>query len=94
MVRVILVSLVIGSAVGVVYQNHYCRDLFMEIQTLEMKLEDCEIESGQLQLEKTTLAGYGRVERDAGSKIGLIRPGRDSIVYIKSPSIKESEPDE
>ena len=94
MAPVILVLLVIGSAVGVVLENYYCRDLFMEIQSLEMKLEDCEIESGQLQLEKTTLAGYGRVERAASAKIGLIRPPRDSIVYIKTSPVKGSDLDE
>jgi cell division protein FtsL len=94
MVPVILVLLVFGSAVGVVYQNHYCRNLFMEIQRLEMELENSEIESGQLQLERTTLAGYGRIESTARSKIGLVRPGRESIVYLKTSSAKGADLDD
>lgn len=94
MIPLILVLLVIGSAIGVVYQNYYCRDLFMEIQALERQLENAEIETGQLQLEKTTLAGYSRIERDAREKIGLVRPGHDAIVYLKAPSSGEGRSDD
>jgi cell division protein FtsL len=94
MAPVILVLLVIASAVSVVYQNHYCRDLFMEIQRLEMELENNEIESGQLRLEKTTLAGYGRIESAARAKIGLVQPGREAIVYLKSSTAKDTELDD
>ncbi|MGH8547564.1 MAG: cell division protein FtsL [Methylococcales bacterium] len=90
----ILVLLVIASSVSVVYQNHYCRDLFMEIQRLEMDLENSEIESGQLRLEKTTLAGYGRIESAARTKIGLVQPGPEAIVYLKSPLPKDTEIDD
>ncbi|MGR9107454.1 MAG: cell division protein FtsL [Gammaproteobacteria bacterium] len=94
MFRVILVFAVIASALGVVYQNHRCRDLFMEIQRLETELDNSEIESGQLQLERTTQAGYGRVESAATSKIGLVRPGRDAIVYLKNSSAEGAESDD
>ncbi|MCI0653328.1 MAG: cell division protein FtsL [Methylococcaceae bacterium] len=94
MAPVILFLLLIGSAWGVVYQNNYCRDLFLEIQRLEMELENHEIESGQLLLEKTTLAGYSRIERAAKSKIGLVQPGRESIVYLKTPAIKDAQIDD
>lgn len=94
MVPVILFLLVIGSAGGVVYQNYYCRDLFMELQRLETELENSEIESGQLLLEKTTLAGYGRIESTARSKIGLIQPGRESVVYLKTPPVKDADDDD
>ena len=94
MVKIILVLLIIGSAVGVVYQNNYSRDLFMEIQQLEMELDQNEVETGQLQLEKTTLAGYGRIERTARSEIGLVRPDRGSIVYIKPQWVSDGEVDD
>ncbi len=93
MVPVLLILLVAGSAAAVIYQNDHCRDLFMEIQQLEMELENREIESGQLQLERTTLAGYYRIESAARSKIGLVRPGRESIVYLKAPSADRAESD-
>ncbi|MGH8556822.1 MAG: cell division protein FtsL [Methylococcales bacterium] len=94
MVPVILFLLVIGASLGVVYQNNYCRDLFFEIQRLELELENNEIESGQLLLEKTTLAEYGRIEGAAKSKIGLVQPGRESIVYLKTPAVKDAEIDD
>ncbi|MCI0654840.1 MAG: cell division protein FtsL [Methylococcaceae bacterium] len=89
-----LILLVIASAVSVVYQNYDCRDLFMEIQRLEMELENSEIESGQLLLEKTTLAGYGRIETTARRKIGLVQPGRESVVYLKTPSVNDAGSDD
>ncbi|MEE2765987.1 MAG: cell division protein FtsL [Pseudomonadota bacterium] len=78
-----LAFLVTGSAASVVYQNYYFRDLFMEIRLLEAALDNGEVESGQLQLEKMTLAGYGRIENTARAQMGLIRPPRESIVYLK-----------
>ncbi|MGH8474996.1 MAG: cell division protein FtsL [Methylococcales bacterium] len=83
MVPFILVLLLIGSCLGVVYQNNYCRDLFLEMQRLETQLENQKVESGQLLLEKTTLSGFNRIEQAAKSKIGLVQPGRESIVYLK-----------
>lgn len=94
MVPVMLVLLVALSAAGVIHLNDHCRDLFMEIQQLEMDLENREIESGQLQLERTTLAGYGRIESAARSKIGLVRPGRESIVYLKPSPANVAEADD
>jgi cell division protein FtsL len=78
-----LAFLVTGSAAGVVYQNYYFRDLFMEIRRLETALDIGEVESGQLQLEKMTLAGYGRIESTARAQMGLIMPPWESIVYLK-----------
>jgi cell division protein FtsL len=94
MVPVLLIFLVAGSAAAVIYENDHCRDLFMEIQRLEMDLESREIESGQLQLERTTLAGYGRIESSARAKIGLVRPGHESIVYLKAPLAIAAESDD
>lgn len=88
MIPVVLVLLVVGSALGVIYQNNVCRDVFLEIQRLEMELEHTAIESGQLLLERTTLAGYAKIERDARLKIGLVQPGHESIVYLKTPLVK------
>lgn len=90
----VLIALVLGSAVGVIYQNNYFRELFMEIQQLEMELDRNEVEMGQLQLEKTTLAGYGRIERAARSEIGLVRPGREAIVYLKPQQAAEAKVDD
>lgn len=90
MVPLLLVLMMVGSALGVVYQNNHSRDLFLEIQRLETELENVQIESGQLLLEKTTLGGFNRIERAAKSKMGLIQPPRETIVYLKPRSFQNT----
>lgn len=94
MLQVILWVLVAVSSTGVIYQNYHSRNLFAKIQQLELELEKCEIESGMLQLERTTLAGYGRIENAARAKIGLIQPGREAIVYLNAASSKDTNHNE
>ena len=79
----ILVFVVIGSALGVVYEKYLSRQLFTKIQQLEKRLDNYEIEWGQLQLEQTTWVTHGRVEKSARNDLGLVLPDRKSIVYLK-----------
>ncbi len=78
----LLFVVVIVSALFVVYQKHYSRQLFTEMQQLDKQLDDYEVEWGKLQLEQTTLAGYGRVEFKARKNLGLVLPGKESVVYV------------
>jgi len=80
---VFLLLLLLGSALGVIYSKYQARLLFVEMQQLEKELDDYEVEWGQLQLELTTLAEHNRVERLARSKLGLIMPLREQIIYLK-----------
>ena len=86
----LLFLVVIVSALGVVYQKHYSRQLFTEMQQLDKQLDDYEVEWGKLQLEQTTLAGYGRVEFKARQSLGLVLPGKESVVYVtQAPRYKD-----
>ena len=80
---VFLLVIVVVSALGVVYTKYRSRMLFAEVQRLEQELDAYEVEWGQLQLEQNTWAEHSRIERLARSKLGMILPQRDSIVYIK-----------
>ncbi len=77
-----LLIVVIGSALVVVYQKHDSRQLFTEMRQLEKQLDDYAVEWGKLQLEQTTLAGYGRIEIKARKNLGLVLPGKESVVYV------------
>jgi len=84
------ISLVVGllialliSAIAVIGSKHQSRSLFIAIQTEEIKLDDYEIEWGQLQLELTTLTEENRVERVAKKQLKLKLPVREKIIYIK-----------
>lgn len=78
----LLLSLLIASALGVVYAKYRSRMLFTEIQNLEQVLEASDVELGQLQLEQNTWAEHSRIERLARTRLGMSLPARESIIYI------------
>ncbi|MEN8260955.1 MAG: cell division protein FtsL [Pseudomonadota bacterium] len=79
----VLLTVLILSALGVVYTKYKARVLFTEIQRLERELDKYEVEWGQLQLELTTRAEHNRIERKARGSLGLVLPERDAIIYLK-----------
>jgi cell division protein FtsL len=78
-----LLLIVVASALGVVYTKYRTRMLFVEVQRLEQELDAYEVEWGQLQLEQNTWAEHSRIERLARSRLEMVLPQRQSIVYIK-----------
>jgi cell division protein FtsL len=65
---------VLGSALGVVYGKQEARNRFNELQKLTTQRDDLDIEWGQLQLEQSTWATHGRVERVAHDELGMVTP--------------------
>lgn len=82
----LLLPLVLVSALAVVYCKFRSRELFVEIQKVEQELDKLELNWGKLQLEMTTLTEHNRVERISRSKLGLVIPLRENIIFIK-PSL-------
>jgi cell division protein FtsL len=78
----LLVVFVVFSALGVVYTKYTTRLLFGEIQHLQARVEQAEIERGNLQLEYTTVAGRYELERKAKNELEMVYPDPASIVYI------------
>ena len=60
---VVLALAVFGSALGVVYSQHRARALFIELQRLEATQAELDTEWGRLELEQSTWATHGRIER-------------------------------
>ncbi len=70
----LLLTLVIGSAMSVIYVKHQSRVLFAELRHVQ-KMQDQEvIEWGQLQLQNTTLAAHSNVESRARRQLQMIFP--------------------
>jgi cell division protein FtsL len=78
----LLVTVLVVSALGVVHGKYRSRMLFTTIQRLELELEAYDVELGQLQLEQNTWAEHSRIERLARTRLGMSLPSRDSIIYI------------
>ncbi|HHZ70853.1 MAG TPA: cell division protein FtsL [Methylococcaceae bacterium] len=81
--RVLLIVVFLGSAVGVVYNQYQARTLFIEMQRLKVSLDRYETEWGQLQLELMTLSEHSRIEGQAYSRLNLVTPKYNEIIYIK-----------
>ncbi len=80
---ILLMILLVASALAVIKSKYNSRQKFIEIQELEKKLDQYEVEWGRLQLEMTTLAEHGRIEKLARTKLGLVMPLREKIIYVK-----------
>lgn len=78
-----LVLLVLVSALGVVYVEHRARTVFVELQALREARDALEVEWGRLQLEQSTWATHGRVERIAGQRLDMYIPAPDEVVIVR-----------
>jgi len=63
-----------ASALGVVYSQHRARALFIEMQRLEATQAELDTEWGRLELEQSTWATHGRIERLAREKLDMRLP--------------------
>ncbi len=74
---------VVLSAIAVVYTKHEARSEFNELQKLTAERDQLNIQWGQLQIEQSTFATHGRVERIATEKLELTRPAIADIYVIE-----------
>lgn len=74
---------VLVSALGVVYGKQEARSRFNELQKLTDRRDDLDIEWGQLQLEQSTWATHGRVERVAHDDLGMITPQPSELRIVQ-----------
>ena len=74
---------VLGSSLGVVYAKHEARSRFNELQKLTQARDDLDIEWGQLQLEQSTWATHGRVERLAHDELHMVIPQASDLRIVQ-----------
>jgi cell division protein FtsL len=74
---------VLGSALGVVYAKHEARSRFNDLQKLTQQRDDLDIEWGQLQLEQSTWATHGRVERVARDELRMVIPQASDLRIVQ-----------
>ena len=80
---VLLGMAVLISAVAVVYAKYSSRRYFVELQGLRAQQDALEVEWGRLQLEQSTWATDGRVERMARDRLKMHIPSAGEIVVIR-----------
>ena len=79
----VLVALVVASALGVVAAQHQSRRLYAEYEREQARAQALEVEWGQLQLEQSTWATHGRVERLARDELRMIIPQANDLRIVQ-----------
>ena len=79
----LLFSLVLASAIALVYSKHQSRKVFVELQQLKRQVDHLNTEWSQLQLEQSAWSGHGRIEEVARKKISMVAPESDGVVFVK-----------
>jgi len=79
----VLLLLVVLSALAVVYSKHQSRKLFVELNSLQKTRDAMEVEWGQLQLEQSTWATSGRIEKLARQRLQMTQMEYEKIIIVK-----------
>ena len=76
----LLFSLVLASAILLVYSKHQSRKIFVELQQLKHEVNALNTEWSQLQLEQSAWSGHGRIERVASKRLSMVMPDSSDVV--------------
>jgi len=78
----ILWVVALGSAAGAIWCKHRARELFVELEALNARRDNLEIEWGQLQLEQSAWSTHAFVERVASTRLQMALPPPKEIEII------------
>jgi cell division protein FtsL len=79
----LLFSLMLASALLLIYSKHQSRKLFVEVQQLRYEVDALNTEWSQLQLEQSAWSGHGRIERIARKQLSMIMPKSGDVVFVQ-----------
>jgi len=86
--RILLIGVLflanVATAVGVVYSKHSMRKSFIELQAMQNKYDELQIDWGRYQLEQSAWATHGRVEKVAREKLNMGLVHSERLVFIKA----------
>jgi cell division protein FtsL len=72
----------LGSAAFDIWCKHRARELFVELEALNARRDNLEIEWGQLQLEQSAWSTHAFVERVASTKLHMAMPVPKDIEIV------------
>ena len=72
----------LGSAAGAIYCKHRARETFVQLERLNARRDNLEIEWGQLQLEQSAWSTHAFVVRVASTKLHMAMPPPKEIEII------------
>ena len=72
----------LGSAAGAIWCKHRARQLFVQLESLNARRDNLEIEWGQLQLEQSAWSTQAFVERVASERLHMATPAAKEIQVV------------
>ncbi len=79
----LLLTMVLGSALTVIYVKHQSRVLFADLRNVQKQQDQQVIQWGRLQLQNTTLAAHSNVESRARKKLKMRLPENVELVRLQ-----------
>jgi cell division protein FtsL len=86
--NLLLLALAVACALGLVTSQHQARKKHSELEREQARTHELEIEFGQLQLEASTWSLHSRVERIAGSTLGMRAPEQQRVRIVPRESVQ------
>nr|HEX5092406.1 cell division protein FtsL [Burkholderiales bacterium] len=80
--NLLLLLVLVVCALGLVTSQHKARRLFTELERIEARGRELDVEYGQLQLEAGTWGLHARVERVATGSLGMRAPDARHVRVI------------
>ena len=84
-----LTSIIFVTSLSVIYVKHSNRKVYSELNQLQASRDKMNVEWGQLQLEQSTWATHGRIERIARQTIGMSVPDYQDVIFINTNERKK-----
>lgn len=84
--NLLLLAILVACALSLVGSQHKARKLYVELQKEHELAKQLEVEWGQLQLEQSTWAMHGRIEKIATQKLNMRVPPASRIQNVPSAS--------
>jgi cell division protein FtsL len=81
-INLLLLAVLVGCALALVSSQHKARRLYVELQKEQELAKQLEVEWGQLQLEQSTWAMHGRIEKLASEKLNMRMPPPSRIRMV------------
>lgn len=79
----LLLTLVLGSALTVIYVKHQSQVLFADLRSVQKQQDQQVIQWGRLQLQNTTLATHSNVESRARKDLEMRLPENVELVRLR-----------
>ena len=82
--NLLLLLVLVVCALGLVTSRHQSRKLFSELEREQQRARQLEVEYGRLQLEASTWGLHSRVERIAGTTLGMRAPDPRRVRVVEA----------